>query len=153
MILCSGHPATPWLIEGFCDRGWPTLNYIRYVLCAPHFISGIFKCNFFSSQFFLRPPMINSQVTPLYGITSTIETLKAWPMFIVYDMCTVGLACAIDCFARKIDSTCNRFLTFNNYFLVLKKIKIVPHAMYKLSVSPFFYLDQKLVQKIPTILS
>jgi hypothetical protein len=35
-------------------------------------------------------------------------------------MCAVGLAGAIDCFARKFDSTCNRFLSFNKYFLVLK---------------------------------
>jgi hypothetical protein len=37
--------------------------------------------------------------------------------------------------------------------LSFEKIKIVPHAMYKLSVSAFFYLDQKVVQKIPAISS
>jgi hypothetical protein len=55
--------------------------------------------------------------------TSTIETSKAWPIFIVYAMRMVGLAGAIDCFARKFDSICNPFLSFNKYFLVLKKSK------------------------------
>jgi hypothetical protein len=39
-------------------------------------------------------------------------------------MCTVGLAGAIDCFARRFDSTFSRVLSFNKYFLVLKKSKL-----------------------------
>jgi hypothetical protein len=44
--------------------------------------------------------------------TSIIETSKSWPIYIVYAMCMVSLACAIDFYALKIHSTYNQFLSF-----------------------------------------